>query len=178
MHTTRRPALSSLAGARILLLVLGAAVTLSMLAAPLLASRSDALAAGAVYLAFSPVCHQEPARSFSLRGHPWAACHRCSGIYAGLLAGALLLSSRYLSRPASEARLRMRALIGLVPMCADWLLPFAGLWTNTPGSRFVTGLAFGIVLSSLLIPGVSELMAAKPWRAPGTYACQNEGDRT
>jgi hypothetical protein len=95
-----------------------------------------------------------------------------------LFAGALLLSSRYLSRPTSQARLRLRVLLGLVPLGADWLLPSAGLWTNTPWSRFLTGAAFGIMISSLLIPGVSELLAARLCHAPRATASQNEGDRT
>ena len=148
-----------------------------MIAAPLLASRSEPLAAGALYLAFAPVCHQEPGRSFSLLGRPWAACHRCSGIYTGLLAATLLLSAGYLARPAAAASLRLRVAFGLAPMLADWLLPLAGLWTNTPPSRFLTGFAFGAMISSLLVPGVAQLMTAAHGRAPATQAILKQGNR-
>jgi hypothetical protein len=42
-----------------------------------------------VYFAFSPLCHQEEARSFSIAGSQIAVCSRCSMIYGGFAAGVL-----------------------------------------------------------------------------------------
>src|ERR1700761_8410929 len=39
---------------------------------------------------FSSLCHQNPDRSFLIRGVPVAVCARCLGIYLGVVAGMLL----------------------------------------------------------------------------------------
>jgi uncharacterized membrane protein len=147
--------------ARLILIFLWGALAAAAVAAPLLAARSDSTLATVLYLLLSPACHQDPGRSFCLYGHPWAVCHRCSGIYLGLLAAALL-SSCVPSALASCSQRRMRVALGTLPMLMDFLLPYAGIWTNTPWSRFATGFAFGVMLSSLVVPGVSELFSQSP----------------
>lgn len=42
-------------------------------------------------LGFSPFCHQNPERTLILGGDLMPVCSRCAGIYAGILAGAVLL---------------------------------------------------------------------------------------
>jgi uncharacterized membrane protein len=142
--------------ARFALALLWGALASAAVAAPLLASRSDSLLAAALYMLLSPACHQDPARSFFLLGHPWAACHRCSGIYLGLFVSTLFASRAPTALVTCRQR-RIRVALGALPLLVDALLPFTGLWTNTPWSRFATGLAFGAMLSTLLVPGVSEL---------------------
>jgi uncharacterized membrane protein len=48
--------------------------------------RAAALAA-LPYLAGRTVCHQQPARSFHVRGTPMPVCARCAGLYGGGLLG-------------------------------------------------------------------------------------------
>ncbi len=43
----------------------------------------------AVHAAFALVCHQIDGRSFHAHGVAFAVCHRCTGIYAGLVVGVL-----------------------------------------------------------------------------------------
>src|SRR6056297_1218175 len=45
----------------------------------------------ALRVGFQHLCHQLPGRSFEVGGVPLAVCHRCVGIYAGLLGGVLSL---------------------------------------------------------------------------------------
>jgi len=126
-----------------------------IVSAPALAARSYS-AAAALYLFFSPVCHQIPSRSFMLAGHPFAVCHRCFGIYLGLFLGALPPPSVYCN--ILSYRWRRTWVVGATaPLLLDALLPFSGLWTNTFWSRFGTGLLFGIMASSLLACGMAEL---------------------
>ena len=42
-----------------------------------------------IYVAFSPICHQIPARCFIFYGYPLAVCTRCLGIYFGFFVGTL-----------------------------------------------------------------------------------------
>jgi uncharacterized membrane protein len=134
----------------------------AFLAAPVLAAKGHRWAGGLLYSLFSPVCHQVPARSFALYGHPCAVCHRCAGIYAGLLLASLLpYEIAFVTR--DPRRRRWWAAGALAPLLLDTLLPFAGVWTNTADSRFMTGLAFGAMLGSLLAPAVAELLNETPW---------------
>ncbi len=110
-----------------------------------------------LYAFFAPVCHQDPARSFSWCGHPWAVCHRCSGIYLGLFCASLIPFELNILLDV-PARRRLWALLATGALVLDSFAPLAGFWRNTAGSRFVTGLLFGTMLSSLLVPGIAEIM--------------------
>jgi uncharacterized membrane protein len=98
---------------------------------------------GALMTGFSLACHQIHERSFELAGVPMAVCHRCTGVFAGLLAGALALPAVGLRSP----RIGDAALVALalVPIGLDWGLDAAGLVSNVPLSRVLTGAAFGLV---------------------------------
>lgn len=137
------------------------ALCAAIVAAPLLASGPYPLPGGFLYLSFTQVCHQNPERSFFLRGHPFAVCHRCSGIYFGLLIGSLL--GGMLRQPAVDAvRRRWWVMAGAVPLVIDALAPMAGLWNNTPLTRAATGMLFGIMVSSLLHAAAAELFDSEP----------------
>lgn len=132
-----------------------------ILAPPVLLSTGHIAAASAVYFFFSPFCHQTAERSFIVLGFPLAVCHRCSGIYLGLLIGSLL-DSAWIHK--SSASRRRWVLAATVPLALDALLPYCGLWTSTGGSRFITGLFFGILAAFLLVRGIEELLHEAPWR--------------
>ena len=115
--------------------------------------------------AYSVLCHQLPHRSPHVGGAPWALCHRCTGIAAGLALGLLAV-------PALPTALRTRiaglhagrlVALSLLPMAVDWLLGASGLWTNTPLSRTATGAVFGVAVGVVL--GVA-LLRTRPPSAP------------
>jgi len=94
--------------------------------------------------AFAPVCHQLPDRSFWIDGVQLAVCQRCYGIYTGLFLGSLLLpllgaGARWIYRRAP-----LLLSMSLLPPALDWGLQFVHLWHNTPFSRTLTGLWFGL----------------------------------
>jgi uncharacterized membrane protein len=148
--------------ARFALILFWGAVCGSTLIAPVLAAHSHDIAAGFIYLCFSPVCHQIPDRCYRLSGHTLAVCHRCFGIYLGLLLGSLA-PQRYFSYFLSHRRRRCWAIACAVPLILDALLPWTGFWTSTAASRFSTGLLFGLMVSSLLVRGLAELLSGAPW---------------
>jgi uncharacterized membrane protein len=137
---------------RALLIALSGSLFLSIVAAPYLATHARPGLAALVYLVFSPICHQNPARSFVLVGASWAVCQRCSGIYFGLFVGSLLPPIRRVFPPPS----RKMVLAATAPLALDACLPLIGIWENTPASRFVSGCLFGTVLSMLLLEGLAE----------------------
>ena len=149
------------------LLLFWGGVCAAFVSAPLLEACGHFFAGGMFRAIFSLICHQDPARSFALFGHPWAICHRCSGIYFGLfLFSAFPLGwSAVMDVPGHR---RAWVVATTTPLLLDALLPLAGLWGNTPASRLVTGMIFGFMLSSLLTTALAEFMHGAPWRRTGT----------
>lgn len=118
---------------------------------------------------FAAVCHQMPERSLHVDGVPLAVCHRCLGIYAGVLLGALVfpLMPRGLLRGRRAGVLLV--LCGL-PTAADWAVDVLDLWANTPVSRMTTGALFGVAAGLLLARALGQALAprsdAPPLHAP------------
>ncbi len=156
MHT---PAISGPVSVRTILALSCGGICALVIAAPLLASHSCHILAGSLYLFFSSACHQIPERCFNLSGHTLAVCHRCFGIYLGLFIGSLVAFEKF-SVQRSPLLLRMWVVAAGTPLIFDTLLPFTGLWTNGSLSRFLTGLIFGAMLSSLLSQGIAESLSA------------------
>ena len=149
------------------LMLLWGGVCAALIAAPLLEACGHSFAGGMFRAIFSLICHQDPARSFTLLGHPWAVCHRCSGIYLGLFLLSLL--PRQLNAVVHvPTHRRAWVMAATAPLLADVLLPLAGLWVNTTASRLVTGVIFGCMLTSLLAPALAELTHEAPWKHTGT----------
>mgnify|MGYP001061515308 CR=1 FL=1 len=147
----------STAATRILLMVLCGSILAAVVGAPILATQAHPLAAAFLYLLFSPVCHQIPDRCFTFSGQAWAVCHRCSGIYLGMFLALLTpFTAAGFLRSARETR--GWVLVLAAPMLIDVAAPYLGWWVSTPSSRFLTGVAFGVLVSSLLLPGISELL--------------------
>jgi uncharacterized membrane protein len=161
--------------AHLLLIFFSGALSLFIVGAPWLASHAYRGPAEFLYLFFSPVCHQMPQRSFALRGMPWAVCHRCAGIYIGLFAGSLLpLRWRASAFPAERRRTWVLAASG--PLLLDVVLPYAGLWSSTAASRFLTGFVFGVMLMTLLLPGTGEILRdISLRRSAGSHAGESQG---
>jgi uncharacterized membrane protein len=115
----------------------------------------------AVYFVGHLICHQLPARSFQLAGVPLPVCARCTGIYAGAAAVAIMLALRSPRdravvpvNPTAHAR-RVLA-IALLPtaltlvyewttgvMPAHWIRAAAG----APIGAIVTWLIYSVDLS-------------------------------
>ena len=100
---------------------------------------------------FAPFCHQIGARSLHVHGVPFALCHRCTGIVAGIALGLLAgpLVPGLLRRLEAWPPLAVLALAAL-PTSVDWLLGATGVWANTGASRFLTGALFGAAAGLLL----------------------------
>jgi uncharacterized membrane protein len=112
--------------------------------------------ASTLYGGFGYVCHQIPARSFQLEGHPFAVCARCTGIYAGFVLGFALYP---LTRSWQHAPMPSRVwlFIAAVPITIDFALGFFGIWANTHFSRLLTGAFFGAVCALFVAPALIDL---------------------
>ena len=118
--------------------------------------------AGAVLRAgFAPLCHQLVERSFSVGGVPFAVCHRCTGVFVGLVLGVLALPS-VRRRGVALAHLdRWVLLLAVLPMLIDWGGDVFGFWSNTVATRVVTGLWFGFAAGFVFARSVSVRVPIK-----------------
>lgn len=163
------------------LTVAGSAMWLASLAlAPYLRSRGVRLNA-LIYAVFAPTCHQIPSRCFHLWGFPMAVCGRCTGIYAGFLAG--LLAVPWLVGLARVRMPRPFVFIALTaPVGADALGNFFGLWSTGIWLRFATGAIWGAMLPFYLLAGLYGVFGAgtgvsEPPAAGGGAALEYRRDK-
>ena len=168
------PLVTSAHLSRLFLIALWTLICLLILAAPAGRAHGFSAAAGLIYLLFAPVCHQLAERSFTLWEYPWAVCQRCSGIYVGLFAGTLV-HCRVFEKLAHHSARRPVVVAMTLPLMLDVMLPFTGIWTNRPFSRFATGFLFGAMLSLLLVPGVAEFLREAPWKQTHVSAPHPQG---
>jgi len=113
--------------------------------------------AGFIFLFFSPICHQDPGRSFHLMGHPLAVCSRCTGIYIGFLLGALvypfLRGFKRKSLPPGWV-----LVVGALPTAFEFLLSRFRIINSDLFFRSLTGLIVGSVTAFYVIPAIFQLV--------------------
>lgn len=113
---------------------------------------------------FSPVCHQEIARSLSLWSKPLAVCARCTGIYAGFT---LAVFAYPVVRARWSQPLRLPGLAAFLALTVlDYAGTLAGIWENTALSRLATGLVAGAGLGLFLTPAWIALWRGSPYTKP------------
>jgi uncharacterized membrane protein len=93
------------------------------------------------------VCHQRPERSFASCGRAWPVCGRCSGIYLGAAAGALLMmvalrSGRETSRGIREWRRVL--LLAAAPTAVLMAVEYLGRFDPGTPVRFAGALSLGL----------------------------------
>lgn len=123
------------------------------LSSPLLAiSGRAAFALGHV------ICHQRAERSFFGCGLQWPVCGRCSGLYLGSAAGAVLaltlgrrLHAARTTTPESAARRWQRLLlVSTAPTAVLWIIEITGVFDPGTPARFAAALPLGLAASGWL----------------------------
>lgn len=97
---------------------------------------------------FRLICHGIPSRCLPLFGVPMPICARCTAIYLGLIAGAVVF--RLVPR-MSELAARAIAVAAALPMALDGGTQLIRLRESTNDLRVVTGLVAGIALALWLL---------------------------
>ena len=131
-------------------------VLLLAAAAPLAwAVGLHSLSAG-LYALFHRICHQEPARSLWIAGHPMALCARDVGLYGGLCLGLVITLWRRVFIPG------WIALLCVLPMALDGGSQLLGLRESTNALRLITGALAGVVAGMYLGAKIGYLRASIP----------------
>ena len=122
--------------------------------APYLKSQSSGLQAFC-YGIFTPVCHQNPSRSFFFLGYPLGVCARCLGIYLGFLGGTGLYPFLKKFSNLTLPKTRMFILMSL-PVVIDTAGNFLHIWMTPSLPRFSTGFIWGTILPYYFIIGITD----------------------
>ena len=85
-------------------------------------------------------CHGIPDRCFTIRGHPFPICARCTGLLIGMVAGFLVPATGYVAPIVAIGC----ALLLVAPLLVDGLTQLAGLRHSTNCLRIVTGAIGGL----------------------------------
>ena len=103
------------------------------------------------------ICHQRPERSFFSCGAQWPVCGRCSGLYLGAAAGAVLAGALGLWRSRASAttdgaysRWRRLLLLSAAPTAVLWIVEVIGLVDPGTAVRFAGALPLGVAVSEWL----------------------------
>ncbi len=104
------------------------------------------------------ICHQRPERSFFSCGLQWPVCGRCSGLYLGAAAGAVLAlalgrrlqRARPTTSDSAATRWRRLLLFSAAPTAVLWTIEFTGLFAPGTTARFAGALPLGLAASGWL----------------------------
>ncbi len=113
-------------------------VLLLAAAAPLIRAAGLHALSARLYWLFHFICHQEPARSLWIAGHPMAICARDVGLYGGLWLGLLINFWRKVALPGWLVALC------ILPMALDGGSQLLGMRESTNALRLITGGLAGI----------------------------------
>jgi len=112
---------------------------------------------------FSLVCHQNPARCFVMGGEALPFCHRCAGVYTGIVMMSLFFTLRVRRSPGPLPRpLFCLNLVILAVMLVSGL----HVVEMSAAGRFVIGALFGSALASAVWPvflGTVAGRTLRPW---------------
>ena len=100
-----------------------------------------------LYMFFSIICHQQPARSWTIAGEPLAVCIRCTAIYFGFFAGLLF-------HQAPNIRWLKMA---MALTAAEFL--FALLVADVPPLRALAGALLGAAAAPVVRSGIEQMFA-------------------
>lgn len=98
---------------------------------------------------FQSVCHQDPTRSLTVFGTPMAVNSRCFGIFAGILAGWILIPFLSVNNFKNNWGLVI-LLFAVMLQILDYSGNLLGYWENTNMSRVVLGSFLGVAVSLFL----------------------------
>lgn len=116
-------------------------------------------AASAIYLFFSPMCHQWESHSFHFFGEKFPVCIRCSAIYFGFFLGIIAYPSlgRRIERRFTARGILAAAAAGMI---VDVAFSMTGVSESSTLTRVVTGGTFGILTAFVLTPLLGELIGS------------------
>jgi uncharacterized membrane protein len=109
-------------------------------------------------LAYAPLCHQLPERSFEIGSHSMAVCARCTGLYAGGVAGLLLALGGALARVRPRPWWLAAA---VAPTAIDFGFGWVGLPALANLPRALLAVPAGLVAGLFLSVAILDLFESR-----------------
>jgi len=111
--------------------------------------RPLAIAAAFTYRLGGVVCHQDPARSFTVAGIPVPVCARCTGLYTGAVLGTLVALPWMFRRRStlSFGAVRLVLVTCAIPTAFLWLAEWLGGIRIANSIRWAGALPLGAAVS-------------------------------
>lgn len=108
-----------------------------------------------VYAAGSLVCHQLPERSFHVAGVQLPVCARCTGLYIGAVAGALMWVTYFhrrgnLIRDRGYSHARQALALAALPTAFSVATAWLGWWDPGNALRAALAAPLGFVLGGVV----------------------------
>jgi len=141
-----------------------AACSVAWFALVVLAPELPSALAAVVYGIGGVVCHQRPERSFHWHGAQLAVCARCTGLYLGACASAILVPlppSFYAGWSGPPERLAWRLGLAALPLAATVAVEWLGMWAPSATVRAGTGVLLGAAGALVVAAAFSRPNAAK-----------------
>lgn len=101
---------------------------------------------------YGTVCHQIEAKTFSINGHKFFVCARCTGIYLGALIFSFVSLFYF---PKMNWGLKLLYL-SMLPMLLDVFLTWIGAYNYIKFLSFSTGLFFGSVVFIYILAAIEN----------------------
>lgn len=134
----------------LIILVLNLIFVLLAMLAPLVQNQWPQISS-AIFLIFSPFCHQRTDRSWAIGSYPMALCARCFGIFLGFWLGTIVLP--FFQKGKLNKWPKLGWLIAAsVPMAVDLIGNISHLWSSSNWLRFLIGLSCGFLWPFYFFP--------------------------
>lgn len=112
---------------------------------------------------FGAFCHRDPSRSLPFAAGTVLLCARCTGLYAGALAGGLSLwVRRRPGFPGSSKAAWWALLLAIFATPLQAVGEAAGAWEGSPALRMALGLLTGTALGAILLRPAGAVRAGPP----------------
>jgi uncharacterized membrane protein len=100
---------------------------------------------------FSPVCHQNPDKSFVINNLQFLVCSRCFGIYLGLIIASILSIIKF----SKKIKLKF-LLVSVLPIISDIIFYQVGFYSYNKILSMITGIIFGTITFLFIFEVITE----------------------
>lgn len=100
---------------------------------------------------YSPICHQNPEKSFMFNNLQFLVCSRCFGIYIGAFISSILIIL------CSKIKIKLQLVFfSIIPMIADIILYRTEIYSYNKIISLLTGFSFGAILFLFIFETINE----------------------
>lgn len=112
-----------------------------------------------VFALYSPICHQQPERSYRFQEKQVAVCSRCLGVYIGFLISALFYPVIKKKWKEIISKHYYIIIYLALPMIVDVLAGWIKIWESPLFLKTASGFIWSAILPFFWFKGLDELFS-------------------